>query len=86
MLIDEMNITYNSTAFKAMEYNKMLVNGAEATEGSMLQIADQLRDYVKNNFIKVYYLSYLIFISSTLIFQIDNHTYEKYILILRSCR
>ena len=65
VLIDRMNITYNSTSFKAMEYNKMLVNGAEATEGSMLQIADQLRDYVKNNFIKVYYLSYLIFISSS---------------------
>ena len=49
-----------------MEYNKMLVNGAEATEGSMLQIADQLRDYVKNNFIKVHYLFNLMFISSTL--------------------
>ena len=43
----------------------MLVNGAEATEGSMLQIADQLRDYVKNNFIKVYYSFNLMFISST---------------------
>ena len=48
-----MNITYNSTTFDATRYYSMLVDGSDATDGSMLQIADQLRDYVENNFIKV---------------------------------
>ena len=48
-----MNITYNSTAFDAARYYSMLVDGSDATDGSMLQIADQLQDYVENNFIKV---------------------------------
>ena len=53
VLIEQLNITYNSTAFDATEYNTMMVDGAEATEGSMLQIAEQLQDYVEKNFIKV---------------------------------
>ena len=31
----------------------MMVDGAETTEGSMLQIAEQMQDYVEKNFIKV---------------------------------
>ena len=53
VLIEQLNITYNSKAFDAMEYNTMMVDGAEATEGSMLQIAEQMQDYVEKNFIKV---------------------------------
>ena len=56
-LIDQMNITYNSRAFDATIYNTMLVDGSDATAGSMLQIAEQLRDYVENNFIKVSFLN-----------------------------
>ena len=47
---------YNSAKFDAARYNKMLVVGSDATEGSMLQVGDQLKDYVEQNFIKVRYL------------------------------
>ena len=53
VFIDQMNITYNSTFFDATIYNTMLVDGSDATHGSMLEVAEQLRDYVENNFIKV---------------------------------
>ena len=56
VFIDQMNITYNSTTFDATTYNTMLVDGSDATAGSMLEIAEQLRGYVENNFIKVSFL------------------------------
>ena len=34
----------------------MLVDGSDAIAGSMLEIAEQLRGYVENNFIKVSFL------------------------------